>query len=445
MMNDTMIRNTPIDKEVVNSVVKASGIKNVSISTIREIVKMVNEIEIITGEKFIRMEMGVPGIAPPQIGVEAEIAALRRGVASIYPMIDGVIDLKNEFSRFLKLFINIDVSPEHCVPTVGAMQGSFASFMLISKFIKKQNTTLFIDPGFPVQKQQHHALGIHYESFDIYDFRGDKLKDKIESYLVKGNISSIIYSNPNNPSWICFTEKELKIIGELAVKYNVIVIEDLAYIAMDFRQDFSKPGQPPYQPSVSKYMNNYILLISSSKAFSYAGQRIGMMAISNTLFYKESIDLFEYFRTNKFGYAMIYRVLYSLSSGTSHSAQYAFAAMLKAANEGKFDFVKEVKEYGKRAKIMKKMFSENGFSIVYSKDDNVPIADGFYFTFSYHGFDSSKLMVELMYYGISAISLAITGSTHIEGLRACVSQISMEQMPILEERLKQFYSDHPIN
>ena len=101
MMNDTMIRNTPIDKEVVNSVVKASGIKDVSISTIREIVKMVNEIEIITGEKFIRMEMGVPGIAPPQIGVEAEIAALRRGVASKYPMIDGVIDLKNEFKRII--------------------------------------------------------------------------------------------------------------------------------------------------------------------------------------------------------------------------------------------------------------------------------------------------------------------------------------------------------
>lgn len=440
-----MVRNTPIDINVVNSVVKESGIKNISISTIREIVKMVNEIEKITGEKFIRMEMGVPGIEPPQIGIEAEIAALRRGVASKYPMIDGVNDLKNEFSRFLKLFVDIDVSSEHCVPTVGAMQGSFAAFMLISKFIKKQNTTLFIDPGFPVQKQQHHALGIPYETFDIYDFRGTKLKDKIESYLSKGNISSIIYSSPNNPSWVCLTEQELKIIGELATKYNVIVIEDLAYIAMDFRQDFSKPGIAPFQPSVSKYTNNFIILVSGSKAFSYAGQRIGMMAISNSLFYKESPDLFEYFRTNKFGYAMIYRALYSLSSGTAHSAQFAFAAMLKAANEGKFNFVEDVKEYGKRAKIMKKLFTENGFLIVYSKDEDKPIADGFYFTFSYPGFDSSNLIVELMYYGISAISLAITGSTHIEGLRACVSQVSLDMMPVLEYRLKQFYNDHPIN
>ena len=440
-----MINNTPIDYEVVNNIIQSSGIKNICFATIRELVKMVNDIEKITGEKFIRMEMGVPGLESPQIGINAEIEALRQGVASKYAMIEGITKLKNEFSRFLKLFINIDLGPEYCVPTVGSIQGSFAVFMLVSKFIKKQNTTLFIDPGFPVHKQQHHALGIPYETFDVYDFRGKKLKDKLENYLSKGNISSILYSNPNNPSWICFTEDELKIIGDLATKYNVVVIEDLAYIAMDFRQDLSKPGQPPYQPSVAKYTNNYILLVSGSKAFSYAGQRIGTMAISKTLFNSVSPDLYENFKTNKFGYAMIYRAIYSLSAGTAHSVQYAFAAMLKAVNDGKYNFVENVKETGKRAHIMKKLFTDNGFVIVYDKDDNNPIADGFYFTIAYPGFDGNKLLKELMYYGISAISLEITGSNHKEGLRACVSQISMDQMPLLEKRLKQFYTDHPIN
>lgn len=56
-------------------------------------------------------------------------------------------------------------------------------------------------------------MGQKYETFDVYDFRGDKLKEKLESYLEKGNISAIIYSNPNNPSWICLSDKELRIIG----------------------------------------------------------------------------------------------------------------------------------------------------------------------------------------------------------------------------------------
>lgn len=104
--------------------------------------------------------------------------------------------------------------------------------------------------------------------------------------MKKGNISAIIYSNPNNPSWICLKDEELRIIGELATQYDVIVLEDLAYFAMDFRQDLSKPYQAPYQPSVAHYTDNYVLLISGSKAFSYAGQRIGVSCISDKLYHR---------------------------------------------------------------------------------------------------------------------------------------------------------------
>jgi aspartate/methionine/tyrosine aminotransferase len=277
----------------------------------------------------------------------------------------------------------------------------------------------------------------------VYDYRGDKLRDKLESYFAKGHIHSVLYSNPNNPSWICFTEKELSIIGELANKYGIVIMEDLAYFGMDFRQDFSKPGQPPYQPSVANYTGNYILFISSSKAFSYAGERIGMMVISDQLFNSRFPDLKRYYQGDHFGNVMIFGTIYPLSSGTSHSAQYGLTAILKAANEGRFDFVEEVKEYGQKAAIMKKLFVENGFSIVYDMDEDKPIADGFYFTYSYPGFTGVELLEKMIYYGISAISLDITGSERHEGIRACTSLIRRDQMPLLEERLKKFHKDHP--
>ena len=87
------------------------------------------------------------------------------------------------------------------------MQGTFASFLTCSQCDEKKDTILFIDPGFPVQKQQLVVMGQKYETFDVYDYRGDKLKAKLESYLSKGNISAIVYSNPNNPSWICLKEE----------------------------------------------------------------------------------------------------------------------------------------------------------------------------------------------------------------------------------------------
>lgn len=435
---------TPIDYSTVARKISESGIAKIGRASIREIKKLIDNIELETGQKFVRMEMGIPGLPPARAGVEGQIEALRNGVAAIYPDIHGIAPLKQEIARFVKLFMNIEVSPEGCIPTVGSMQGGFASFLTLSRICEKRNTTLFIDPGFPVHKQQHRVLNLPFESFDVYNFRGDKLHDKLKSYLDKGHIHSILYSNPNNPSWICFTEKELKIIGDLANEYDIVIMEDLAYFGMDFRQDFSKPGEPPYQPSVANYTNKYILFISSSKAFSYAGERIGMMVISDVMYQTRYPDLKRFYPNDQFGYTMIYGTLYPLSSGTSHSAQHGLTAILKAANEGRFNFVEDVKAYGEKAAVMKKLFTENGFSIVYDKDEDKPIADGFYFTYSYPGFSGVDLLEEMLYYGISAISLDITGSERHEGIRACTSLIQPEQFPILEARLKQFNIDHPL-
>ena len=433
--------NTPVDYETTTQIIESYHLPNFGKATIREVVAISNELEQKTGTEFIHMEMGVPGLKPAQVGVEAEINALQHGIASIYPNINGLPELKREASRFIKAFIGIDINEEGCVPVTGSMQGTFASFLTCGQCQKGKDTILFIDPGFPVQKQQITVMGYKYESFDVYDFRGDKLNAKLEEYLSKGNIAAIVYSNPNNPAWFCLTEDELKIIGEISNKHDVIVIEDLAYFAMDFRKDLGKPFEPPYQASVARYTDNYILQISGSKAFSYAGQRIGITAISNKLYNRKYPGLTERYGGGTFGTVYIHRVLYALSSGTSHSAQYALAAMFKAASDGTFNFVEEIKEYGRRAKRLKKIFTDNGFTIIYNKDLDQPIADGFYFTIGYPGMTGSQLMEELIYYGVSAISLETTGSRQ-EGLRACTSFIKDNQYDLLEERLRLFRENH---
>ncbi len=431
------MNNSPLDKNLVEQKIKELRISDVGKASIREIVALVNSVEEATDFKYIRMEMGVPGLPPAKVGVEAEKEALDRGVAAIYPMVDGIKPLKTEASKFIKNFLNIDLAAAGCIPTTGSMQGTYAAFMAAGNCNKSKDTLLFIDPGFPVQKQQMMVLGLKYDTFDVFNFRGEKLRTKLEEFLSKGNIHSIVYSNPNNPSWICFNDEELQIIGELANKYDVIVMEDLAYFGMDFRTDFSKPGKAPFQPTVAKYTDNYMLFISSSKIFSYAGQRIGIMAISDKLFNRDYPDLQERFNGTSFGPTITLRLLYSLSSGTSHSAQWALTAMLKAVNEGSYNFVEGVKAYGERAKKMKALFLKNGFDIVYKKDLNVPIADGFYFTVNYPGMTGNMLVENLLFYGISAIALDNTGSDE-EGIRACVSFVLPEQFDTLDERLQLF-------
>ena len=435
------MKETPIKKELVDQLIAELGIKDFAKATIREVKQVAAKAEQASGVEFIKMEMGIPGLPAAQVGVDAQVKALQDGIAHSYPDIQGYPELKKQASRFVKAFIGLDVAPEGCVPVSGSMQGTFASFLTCSQASREKDTVLFIDPGFPVQKMQLQVMDVKYETFDVYDFRGEKLGPKLESYLKQGNICAIVYSNPNNPAWICLNEQELQAIGSLATQYDVIVMEDLAYFAMDFRKDLSVPFQPPYQPSVGRYTDNYILLISGSKAFSYAGERIGVTCISNKLFHRHYDDLAQRYEGLPFGLVFSTRMLYALSSGTSHSAQYAMAAMLRAATDGEYDFRREVSIYGERAHKLKEIFCRHGFHVVYDKDLDEPVADGFYFTIGYKQMTSGQLAKELMYYGVSAICLITTGS-HQEGLRVCTSFIEDHQYAQLEERMQIFEANN---
>lgn len=432
---------TVIEPSIIDGIMKDLEITDVKKASIRQVGAVVRAAEAATGIEYIHFEMGVPGLPPSAVGVKAECEALQRGVASVYPIIDGIPEIKEQASRFIKAFTDTDINPAGCIPTVGSMQASFASLMLASQLSPQKDTVLYIDPGFPVQKMQANVIGVKIASFDIADYRGAKLEEKLESYFAQGNICAVLYSSPNNPTWMCLNDEELEIIGRLATKHDVVVIEDLAYMTMDFRKDMSLPFEPPFQPSVSKYTDNYIMLMSASKIFSYAGQRIAMACISDKLYERHYDSLRERYAIPRFGAAFAYVFLYTFSSGVSHSAQYAMAAMLKAACDGEYDFVGDIREYATRTARLKEILERNGFHIVYDKDDNEPVSNGFFFTMGYKDMDGAELLKELLYYGVSGIDLSTTGGTR-KGIRACSSNIKPHHYDMLDERLALFNKNH---
>ena len=432
-------------EELVEKAVRDLHVADLSKATIGEVLLVAQYLEKETGIPFIRMDQGSPGLPVNRYGVEAEKAALDRGVGSQYPAAAGVPELKREASRFVKAFMDIDVSARSCVPTVGSVAGSFGSFIACTQRIPGKDKVLFIDPGFPIQKSQLRIIGVQWKEFDIYSYRGEALRGKLEEMLVDGDVAAIVYSNPNNPAWICLEEDELKIIGEMADRYDVVVMEDLAYFCMDYRRDMGHPFQPPYPPTVARYTDNYILMLSASKIFSYAGQRIAMVCISDALFEKVYPAMAQRYKdSGVFGETMIASILYMITSGCTASTQYAYAEMLRLSTEGQLNFVEDTREYAVRAEKMKKIFTDNGFHIVYDSDVSQKVGDGFFFTIGYGDMDGGELLRELLYYGVSSISLALTGSGQ-KGVRACTSRMREDLYPVLEERMKAFRQDHPIN
>ena len=151
---------TPIQADVVKEKINEMGLQSVGLASIRELNRIVDNIEKTTGDRYIRMEMGVPGLPPPKIAIDAEIEALKRGVGSKYPPFDGIAPLKDEIALFVKNFLDVGVKSAHCFPTVGSMQGCFMAMMVCARRKAGKNRILFIDPGFPVNKLQAKVLGL---------------------------------------------------------------------------------------------------------------------------------------------------------------------------------------------------------------------------------------------------------------------------------------------
>lgn len=430
-------------EELVAQACKDRHVSDLSTATIGEVLLVAQYLEQKTGIPMIRMDQGSPGLPNNKYGIEAEKKALDSGICSQYPAAGGVQELKDAASRFIKAFIDIDISPVGCVPTTGSVSASFGSFIALTQRIPGKNKVLFIDPGFPIQKSQLRILGIEWESFDVYSYRGaEKLGPKLEEYFASGEIAAMIYSNPNNPAWICLEEEELKVIGELATKYDVVVMEDLAYFCMDYRDDLSHPFEPPYLPTVARYTDNYILMLSASKIYSYAGQRIALCCIGDKLYSKQYPALARrYHDAGIFGVTLTASILYMITSGCTTSTQFGYAEMLNLSCDGVINFVEDTREYAVRAEKMKDIFCRHGFNVVYDMDVTRKVGDGFFFTLGYKDMTGAELLKELLFYGVSCINLSTTGSNEY-GIRACTSRMREELYPVLEERMAEFEKDH---
>ena len=428
-------------KELLEAACRHCNVDSPGEASLLDNTRISGYLESSTGIPMIHLELGSPGFSANKVGVEAEKAALDAGVASKYPPVDGLPVLKEASSRFVKAFLNIDLPPICHIPTTGSMLAVFAA-MAAAEQCRPGGKILVLEPSFSANKQQMAIMGIGWEGVEVTALREGDFEENLRNALA-GEFAAIIYSNPNNPSWMCISEDELKIIAKVADERGIMVIEDLAYFCMDSRGGYGIPYTEPYPPTVARYTDNYMVLLSGSKIFSYAGQRIGVLCIGQGLYHKRFQSLAaRYGGYGIFGQTMAMDILGMITAGCTSSTQYALAAMMDRSCDGAINFALDVSGYTERAARMKEIFLRNSFIISYEEDAMGPIADGFFFTVGYPGISSSCLVDELLAYGVSTVSLHAMGSDR-QGVRVCSSRICGDQFALLQERMAAFREDHP--
>ena len=431
-----------IAADLIDSNKAKHGIERLEHASIRQLVMLISDLESASGTEFVRMELGVPGLAPAPQALAAEHAVIDSAKVAQYPALNGNPGLRDALAAFFKAFMNVDADADNCVPTAGAMQASLAAFWLVTNLHPKRKKVLFLDPGFPTQVQQVMSLGIEYDRIDVFHDNPRRIADNIRPFLETGEYAAIVYSNPSNPVWNCMSVTELKEIAGLCDAYECIALEDLAYFGMDFREDYSVPHQAPYPPSMAHHTDRCIQMFSGSKLFNYAGQRTGAMIIPQAIMDITSDSLKQRFGHANFRHALLFGIIQATTAGLTQSAQAGFEAALRAMLSGDWNPLVEARAYEKRAIKLKAALAANGFELLYAKDGETPIADGFYFAFGHPAYPHDGLAEALIKFGISATPLTDAGARHTQGLRACVGLMTDDDLFRIEGRLSAFAEAH---
>jgi aspartate/methionine/tyrosine aminotransferase len=401
---------------------------------IEEYLAIVDDIEHRTGIEFVRLDFGIPGLAPLAPCVAGHTEPLHAGtVPQQYPPAAGIEKLRAACAAFVSRRVGLSVPRSNVFVTCGGTQALHVAQTIAAGLHRERRSAVFLTPTYPPMFSQARMLGLEVRSVELDGLHGTRLLAAIESQLKTGDVASLCWASPNNPTWSVRSDDELKAIAALCARYEVLPIEDLTYLGMHGRG-----AAIERLPSIARYADRCFSVLSASKMLSYAGERVGFLIGNEGLLASASSSLA---RTS--GLESIARtcssMVFNLTGGAPHSAQFGVAQALEAINQGKIDLERVLSVYADRARQLKELLLQNGFYLIYADGVNHS-SDGFYVCFGYPGLTSTELLRRLLMYGVTVLPLPLFGSSRCDGVRACVGRLDERNMALLAKRLNGFWA-----
>lgn len=222
-----------------------------------------------TGKQVYHLNIGDPlkyDFKTPKFITEALANASYNG-KNFYADSLGVVELREEISKFLKRKDNLDIKSDDIVVTTGVTE---AIYFLLAAMIEKGQELLIPGPTYPLyinNTKFYDGIPIEYELKEEDDWEPniDDLRNKITS-----KTQAILICSPNNPTGVLFSEKKVKEIIDIAGEYNLPVLSDEIYDQITYERDYVSPA------SLSKDVP-VIGMNGFSKAHLMTGWRLGYL------------------------------------------------------------------------------------------------------------------------------------------------------------------------
>ncbi|MBE0525403.1 MAG: pyridoxal phosphate-dependent aminotransferase [Candidatus Thorarchaeota archaeon] len=223
----------------------------------------------ITSPTFLDLGQGLPGHIPPEAAITALKDRLQHPSTHLYTPDQGLLELREELSLYLRRNSGIDVNPlNELVITAGA-NNAFAGTILT--LLEPNDRVIMPSPYY-----FNSAMAVKLASGHVVEvpagpgFQPDPTD--IEN-AIDEKTRAIFLVSPNNPTGAVYKKETIDKIVDLCVQHDIVLISDETYSRMAF------DGASHYSPRMRQdAIDNVVIIGSFSKDFGMSGWRVGYVA-----------------------------------------------------------------------------------------------------------------------------------------------------------------------
>ncbi len=171
--------------------------------------------------------------------------------------------------------LGVKLDPKDVLITTG---GSEALLFTCLAILDPYTEVIIPEPYYPNYTTFVHAAGgvIRAMPTSADDGYRYAYREKLESLITK-NTRAIMITNPGNPTGVVLNQDEMRMIADIAKKYDLYLICDEVYREFCYDPKFGVPTMARF----SDIHDNLVIIDSVSKRFSACGARVGCVITKN--------------------------------------------------------------------------------------------------------------------------------------------------------------------
>lgn len=227
------------------------------------------------GYDVIGLGAGEPDFNTPKHIIDAAFQATMDGQTKYTPSA-GLPRLKEAIINKLKNDQQLSYKPSEIIVCTGAKHALYTLFQAI---LDEGDEVIVPTPywvSYPEQIKLAAGVPVYVEGKEENEF---KITAKELEQAITNKTKAVILNSPSNPTGTLYTEEELKQIGDVCVKHNLLIVSDEIYEKLVYG-DAKHLSIAQLSPSLKELT---VIINGVSKSHSMTGWRIGYACGNETI------------------------------------------------------------------------------------------------------------------------------------------------------------------